>query len=156
MMWLDALLAYLHYTAIFLLFAFMTVEVMLMRGALDAPAIRLLGRVDLWYFGSAIAALVTGFLRLAFGAKGAEFYLSGWPIYVKLALFFAVAIVSIQPTMTFIRWRKHLEADPAWKLDEGERARMRRYLMIEVHLAALIPLVAVIMARGLVVAWIHR
>jgi len=147
-LWLDALFAYLHFTAIFLLFAFLTVEVMLLRGSLDAAAIRLLGRVDLWYFGSAIAALVTGFLRLGAGAKGADFYLSGWPIYVKLALFFAVAIVSIQPTLTFIRWRKAVD-DPSWKLEEQERKRMRRYLMIELHLAALIPLVAVIMARGL-------
>jgi len=147
-LWLDALLAYLHFTAIFLLFAFLTVEVMLLRGSLDAEAIRLLGRVDLWYFGSAIAALVTGGLRLGAGAKGADFHLSGWPIYVKLALFFAVAIVSIQPTLTFMRWRKAAD-DPSWKLPEEERRRMRRYLMIEVHLAALIPLVAVIMARGL-------
>jgi putative membrane protein len=147
-LWLDALLAYLHFTAIFLLFAFLTVEVMLVRGPLDATAIRLLGRVDAWYFGSAIAALVTGFLRLAAGAKGADFYLSGWPIYVKLALFVAVAIVSLQPTRTFIRWRKAAD-DPSWKLADEERKRMRRYLMIELHLAALIPLVAVIMARGL-------
>jgi uncharacterized membrane protein/histidinol-phosphate/aromatic aminotransferase/cobyric acid decarboxylase-like protein len=148
-LWIDALLAYLHYTAIFLLFAFMTVEVMLMRGDLDARSIRLLTRVDLWYFGSAIAALVTGGLRLALGAKGADFYFSGWPIYAKLALFFAVAIVSIQPTLTFIRWRRAAEHDAAWSVPEDERKRMRRYLMIEVHLAALIPLVAVIMARGL-------
>ena len=148
-LWIDAILAYLHFTAIFLLFAFMTVEVMLMRGDLDAKAIRLLARMDLWYFGSAIAALVTGFLRLALGAKGADFYFSGWPVYAKLALFFAVAIVSIQPTLTFIRWRRAAEHDAAWRVPDDERKRMRRYLMIELHLAALIPLVAVIMARGL-------
>src|SRR6187549_762178 len=147
-LWLDALLAYLHFTAIFLLFAFLTVEVMLIRGTLDATAIRLLGRVDIWYFSCAFAVLVTGFLRLGAGAKGADFYLSGWPIYVKLALFVAVGIVSIQPTQAFIRWRKALD-DPGWTLAEGEKKRMRRYLMVELHLAALIPLVAVIMARGL-------
>jgi putative membrane protein len=145
----DAVLAYLHFTAIFLLFAFMTVEVMLMRGALDQAAARLLSRVDLWYFGSAIAALVTGGLRLAFGAKGADFYMSSWPIYVKVGLYFAVAIASIRPTMTFARWRKAFEQDAAFRIGDDERASVRRYLMIEVHLAALIPLFAVIMARGL-------
>jgi putative membrane protein len=149
MPWIDALLAYLHFTAMFLLFAFMTVEVMLMRGSLDAPAVRLLGRVDLWYFGSAIAALVTGFLRLVLGAKGADFYLSSWPIYVKVGLFLAVALVSVQPTLTFIRWRRSFEKDPGFRLSDDERRKMRRYLMIEVHLAALIPIFAVIMARGL-------
>jgi putative membrane protein len=148
-LWIDALLAYLHFTAIFLLFAFLTVEVMMMRGALDAAAIRLLGRVDLWYFGSAIGALVTGLLRLVFGAKGPDFYLSAWPIYAKIGLFLAVALVSIQPTLTFVRWRRTLDHDAAWTVSDEERKRVRRLIMIEVHLAALIPFVAVIMARGL-------
>jgi len=146
---IDAILAYLHFTAIFLLFAFMTVEIMMMRGALDRAAVRLLGRVDLWYFGSAIAALITGFLRLGFGAKGADFYLSSWPVYVKVGLFFAVGLISIQPTRTFSRWRRAFEHDPAFVVGDAERKRVRRYLMIEVHLAALIPLFAVTMARGL-------
>ena len=146
---IDAILAYLHFTAIFLLFAFMTVEVMLMRGTLDQAAVRLLGRVDLWYFGSAIAALVTGLLRLGLGAKGGDFYLSSWPIYVKIGLFFAVALVSIKPTMTFVRWRKGFDHDAAFRIGDEERRRVRRYLMIEVHLASLIPVFAVMMARGL-------
>ena len=148
-LWLDAAYAYLHFTAIFLLFAFLTVEVVLMRGALDHAAVRLLGRVDLWYFGAAIAVLVTGFLRLALGAKGADFYLGAWPIYVKLGLFLAVGLLSVQPTLTFIRWRRAFEADAAWRVSEAERSRARRWIMIEVHLAALIPAVAVVMSRGL-------
>jgi putative membrane protein len=148
-MWLDAALAYLHFTAIFLLFAFLTVEVVLLRGALEAPAIRLLGRVDIWYFGSAIGALATGFMRLALGAKGPDFYLGAWPIYLKLALFVAVALVSIRPTLTFIAWRRALDHDPEWQVPPPERASMRRLAMIEVHVAALIPLVAVFMSRGL-------
>jgi putative membrane protein len=148
-LWIDALLAYLHFTAIILVFAFLTVEVVLVRGGLDAAAIRLLGRVDLWYFGSAIGALVTGILRLVFGARGADFYLSSWPIYAKFGLFLAVAVVSVQPTLTFVRWRRALDHDPGWRVSDDERRGMRRYLMMEVHLAALIPLFAVIMARGL-------
>jgi putative membrane protein len=148
-LWVDALLAYLHFTAIFLLFAFMTVEVMLMRGSLDAPSVRLLRHVDLWYFGCAIAALATGILRLVFGAKGADFYLSSWPIYVKFGLFLAVALVSVQPTLTIIRWRRAFESDGDFRVADDERRRMRRYLMMELHVAALIPLFAVIMSRGL-------
>lgn len=146
---LDAVLAYLHFTAIFLLFGFMTVELMLVRGALDHAAARLLCRVDLWYLGSAIAALATGLLRLVLGAKGADFYLSSWPFYAKVGLFLAVAVISVQPTLTFIRWRRAFERDAGYRVGEEERKRMRRYLMMEVHLAALIPLFAVIMARGL-------
>ncbi len=148
-MWLDALLSYLHFMAIFLLFSFLTVETMMMRGALDETAVRVLGRVDVWFFGSAIAALVTGVLRLLWGVKGAAFYLASWPIYVKLALFLAVAILSVRPTLRFIRWRRAFERDSAWRVPDEERRLVRRAVMIEVHLAALIPLAAVIMARGL-------
>jgi putative membrane protein len=148
-MWLDAALAYLHFISIFLLFSFLACEAMLFRGPLDAAAIRLLGRVDLWYFGSAAAVLVSGFLRLMFGAKGPDFYLSAWPIYVKLALFVAVGLISVGPTMRFMRWRREVTHDPALRVSDAERASVRRTVMIEVHLAALIPLVAVLMARGL-------
>ena len=148
-MWLDAILAYLHFTAIFLLFAFLTVQVILIRQPLDMRTVRLLGRMDIWYFSSAIAALVTGVLRATIGAKGPDFYFNSWPIYVKIGLFLAVGLLSVKPTMTFIRWKRMCERDAAWQVPPGEQAAMRRLVMIEVHLAALIPVFAVIMSRGL-------
>lgn len=148
-MWLDATLAYLHYLAIFLLFAFLTVQAIVLKGALDGRAVRLLGRMDLWYAGSAVAALVTGFLRAGLGAKGGDFYFSAWPIYVKIGLFLGVALMSIKPTLTFIRWRRAAAHDPAWTVPAAEHAAIRKLVMAEVHLAALIPLLAVVMSRGL-------
>ena len=148
-MWLDAVLAYLHYTAIFLLFAFLTVEIVIVRAPLDARLVRLLGRVDIWYFSSAFAALVTGFLRATLGAKGPDFYFNAWPIYAKIALFIAIGILSVKPTLTFIHWRRAFDKDAAWQVPDAERVAVRRLVMIEVHLAALIPVFAVIMARGL-------
>ena len=148
-MWLDAILAYLHFTAIFLLFAFLTVQVILIRQPLDMRTVRLLGRMDIWYFSSAIAALITGFLRATVGAKGADFYFNAWPIYVKIGLFLAVGLISVKPTMTFIRWKRMFERDAAWQVPAGEQASMRRLVMVEVHIAALIPVFAVIMSRGL-------
>lgn len=146
---LDAALAYLHFTAIFMLFAFLTTQAVLMRSPLDERAIRLLGRVDMFYGLSAVLVLVTGLLRLGLGAKGADFYMSAWPIYVKVGLFIVVGLISIKPTLEFIKWRRALDHDPAWKLPAAAQAAMRRIVMIEVRLAALIPVFAVIMARGL-------
>ena len=148
-MWLDALLAYLHFIAIFILFGFLTAETVIIRRPLDAATIRLLGRLDLWYFGAAAVVLLTGFLRLGFGAKGAEFYLTSWPIYVKLGLFLLIAVISVYPTLAFVRWRRALDHDPAWTVPPAEHARYRKLVMAEVHLAALIPAFAVIMSRGL-------
>jgi len=148
-MWLDAALAYLHFAAIFVLFAFLTVQAVLLRGPLDQRLVRSLGRVDVWYASSAGVVLLTGFLRAGLGAKGGDFYFGSWPIYVKIAMFLTVGIISIYPTLAFIRWRRAYDHDPAWQLPAAEQARMRRLVMIEVHIAALIPVVAVIMARGL-------
>jgi putative membrane protein len=148
-MWLDAVLAYLHYIAIFLLFASLFTQLVMMKGALDAAIVKRLGRVDILYFIAAIAVLVTGFLRATLGAKGADFYFNSWPIYAKLVLFLAVGVISIKPTLTFIQWKRMFEKDASWRIAADEQAKIRRLVSIEVHLAAVIPVFAVIMSRGL-------
>ena len=87
---LDAVLAYLHFAAIIMLFSFLTVEVMLARQSLAAGNLRLLLRVDRWYFFAAIAVLATGMLRLFLGAKGAAFYAGNPVFFAKIALFFVI------------------------------------------------------------------
>jgi putative membrane protein len=148
-MWLDAMLAYLHFSAVFVLFAFLTVEVMLARAELKASAIGLLRRVNLWYLGAAIVALATGLARAIWGAKGWSFYAGDWVFWTKVSAFALVGALSIPPTLAFLRWTKRCAAEQGFVVPEGERSRMRRYLMWELHVAALIPLAAVIMARGL-------
>ena len=148
-MWLDAILAYLHYISIFVLVAFLVVQLILVKRPLDAATIRLLGRLDVGYFAGAMAVLVTGFLRAVYGAKGPDFYFDSWPIYVKIALFLAIGLISIKPTLAFIQWRRALDHDPAWQVPAEEQRKIARLIKIEVHLAALIPVFAVIMSRGL-------
>lgn len=148
-MTLDAVLAYLHYMAIFVLFAFLTAQAVMLRAPLDQRGIRLVGRADLWYGTAAMIAIATGLARLYLGAKGVAFYQGQWPFWTKMAIFAAVGLVSIKPTIEFVRWRKALQRDPAWRVPLEEQARMRRIVMIEIHLAALIPVFAVMMARGL-------
>ena len=148
-MWLDAAHAYLHYAAIFTLFAFLTTQAVLLRAPLDAQIVRLLGRADIWAAGAAGVTLITGFLRAGFGAKGGDFYFNAWPIYVKIALFVVVGLMTIKPTLAYVRWRKAFEQDAGWSVPAAEHAAIRKRVMAEVHVGALIPIFAVIMARGL-------
>ena len=148
-MWIDAILAYLHFIAIFILFGYLIAESLMLKVPLDAAAIRKLGRIDLLYAGAAAAVLVTGFLRLVYGAKGPDFYLQSWPVYVKIGLFLLVAVISVTPTLAYVRWRRYLDHDAAWQVPSEEQRRMRRLVMIELHLAGMIPVFAVIMSRGL-------
>lgn len=145
----DALMAYFHFSAIFILFAFLTVEVMVLRNPLDANAVRLISRIDLWYIAAMILALASGLMRLVWGAKSMGFYTANPMFHIKMALFVAVSILSFSPTLQFLRWSKKLKADGAFVPPEAERARVRRLVMFELHIAALLPLFAVLMARGI-------
>jgi putative membrane protein len=144
----DALLAYAHFASVFLLFAFLTVEAMLLRHEVDAKAATIIARTDLWYGASAGLVLITGLLRVFFGAKGSAFYLENPMFWAKVALFALVGILSIKPTLMFLRWSRSLKANAAFIPEDTERRTARRLVMTQLHLAALLPLAAVLMARG--------
>ncbi len=145
----DALLAYFHFSAIFLLFAFLTVEAMVLRNPLDAAAVRLIARVDMWYFAAAILAVASGVMRMFWGAKGIAFYTANPMFQIKAGLVIAIGILSFPPTMQFMRWSRKLLENPAFLPQDVERLRVRRMVMIALHIAALLPLFAVLMARGI-------
>ena len=145
----DALLAYFHFSAIFILFAFLTAEAMVLRNPLDGNAIRLISRIDIWYFASAMLVLASGLARLFWGAKGAAFYTANPMFHAKVGLFIVVAALSLPPTLQILRWARQARQDGGFAAPEAERARVRRLVMIELHVASLLPLFAVMMARGI-------
>jgi putative membrane protein len=145
----DALLAYLHFISIILLFAVVSVMAVLLRQTVDAAAAARLARFDVAQGIFAVLVLVTGTLRVFMGAKGASFYVDNPVFWTKVGLFVAVGLLSIVPTMAFIHWAKQAKADSAFVVPEANRSRMRKLLMVEVHLLALAPLLAVLMARGI-------
>ena len=149
-MWLDAILAYLHFMAIFGLFATLMYEVILLKASPAALDIEALALTDRKFGIQAGVVLVTGALRVAFGAKGAAFYLHNPVFHLKIGLFVLAALISIAPTIAFLRWRKARRADPSWRVPEPEWQRARKLVRLEMVIVALIPLAAVIMARGLV------
>jgi len=141
-------MAYLHYLSIIGTASFLVSELILCRPGLTADHVRLLPRLDIAFFVSALAALATGALRLFFYAKGVGFYLPNPAFQAKLALYVAVALISIRPTLRFIGWRRALVRHGALPRS-GEVLSVKRLVHIEVMLLALIPLMAVLMARGI-------
>ena len=69
--------------------------------------------------------------------------------HLKVPLFVLVGLLSTLPTRALLRWRRARRADPAWRVPETEWRSARRWVLVELHLLALIPLAAVIMSRGL-------
>jgi putative membrane protein len=145
---MEPLMAYLHYLAIVLLSGFLVAEMVVCRPELGAEQVRLLPRLDIFFFSAALLALATGLLRLFFYAKGVAFYLPNPAFIAKMALYIAIAGLSIKPTLAFIRWRRRL-AESGELPAAGEIVSARRTIHVEVALLALMPLMAVLMARGI-------
>lgn len=144
----EALLAYLHIAAILTLVVFLTSEAVLCRAEwMNAAVVRRLARVDMIYMFAAIAVLATGIARTWWGIKGTPWYWHQPLLHLKLGLFVVIGLMSIKPTVLFIRWRKQLDATGGLPPDAEIRSA-RRWVMIEAHLLMLIPLAATLLARG--------
>lgn len=145
----EPIVAYLHFVSVLALTGLLTTELLLYRPGLTAATARLLQRVDGLYGFSALVVLVTGLLRVFWVGKGAAFYLGNPLFHALWVLFVVVALLSIVPTVQFNRWGRGPAQGQAPTIPEPAFRRVRRILMIEVHLLAVLPLLAVLMARGI-------
>jgi len=145
----DATLAYLHFAATFLLLWFLAREWTLLGAGPVALDLRRLAFADAGYGVAALGVLATGVGRMSFGARPVAFYLGNPLFHVKIGLFVLVGLVSIAPTVRLLRWRRAAKADAGFHPTAAEWRRVRRWVMIELHLIALIPLFAVLMARAI-------
>jgi putative membrane protein len=145
----DALYAYLHFAAILTLASALGAEALLLRAQPAARTLLALARTDLLYGLSAAAVIATGAARVLLGAQPAGFYASNPVFWTKLGLVVLIGLVSILPTRRILRWRKALRADASFLPAELELDSTRRLVFAELHLLALVPLPAVLMARGI-------
>jgi len=147
-MFTEALLAYLHIAAILAVVVFLTSQAALCRVEwLNAAVVRRLARLDLIYLFAAMAVLLTGLARTWWGFKGTGWYWHQPLLHIKVTLFVVIGLMSIQPTRAFLRWRRQLDLDGSLP-NPAEIKTVRRWIMIETHLLALIPVAAVLLARG--------
>ena len=145
----SAFIAYLHYVAMISIAVVLVVEHMICMPGMTGSRIRVLARLDLLYMGLALLALGSGAARVVWFGKGAAFYLHNPVFYIKLALFFAVGLISIPPTLQYLRWMRSLESGATNVVADYQVLRVRRLIVIELSLFALIPLMATLMARGI-------
>lgn len=148
-MWLDAMLAYLHFLSIFALLGFLVREWTLLNAGIEVLRTETLARADLGFGIASVAVLLSGAARAVFGLKGWGFYAHNPVFHLKVGLFVLVGLLSILPTRAFLRWRRAAGGDAGYRVPAAEWTRARRIVIAELHLLALIPLAAVIMARGL-------
>ncbi|HET9444987.1 MAG TPA: DUF2214 family protein, partial [Steroidobacteraceae bacterium] len=135
--------------AAFLLVAVVLAELVVLRLELTVASARTLLRMDAVYGVSAVVLLIVGFVRVFSTEKGADYYFHSAPFLAKLSLFIVVGLLSILPTVQFLRWRRALTNGQLPQLDDGKRRRLRMFIHIELTLLFLIMLFAALMARGI-------
>ncbi len=146
---LEALLAALHHICVFGLFVILTVEMVLVRPGISAEAVMRVVRIDLFYGILAGLALAAGILRVIYGAKGAAFYTGNPVFWIKLGLFVVIGLLSLPPTLNYIKWRKALRTSPAALPSTSAIQSTRKLIHIQFGLLFLLPILAAIMARGI-------
>ncbi|MDM0027908.1 DUF2214 family protein [Variovorax saccharolyticus] len=147
-MTLEAILAYLHLLAILTMVVFIASEAALCRIEwLNAAVVERLAKVDRVYGIAAVAVIATGVARTWWGMKGTAWYWTNPLLHLKLTLFVVVGLISVFPTLRYLRWRKALRATGALPA-EAEVRKTRKLVMVQAHIIAVIPLLAVFLARG--------
>lgn len=140
--------AFIHHAAAFLVVATLMVELVVLKSELTPTSARSVLRMDAAYGISAAVLLVVGFARVLYTEKGAAYYFASGSFLVKLGLFIVVGLLSIYPTMQFLKWRRVLREQRVPEIDAGTRRKVRMLIHIELTLLFVIMLMAAMMARG--------
>ncbi len=147
-MTLEAILAYIHILAILTMVVFISSEAAICRSEwMNARVVHRLVRVDLIYGIAAVLVLLSGLARAWWGYKGGGWYWTNWLLHLKLGMFIVVALMSIKPALMYRRWRRELQTTGALP-SEAEITNARKWVMIQAHIIAIIPIAAVFLARG--------
>lgn len=141
-------IAWLHYLFIMLMMGSLMIEFFLLRQKLDEARIKSLALADLLYGITALLVLLSGLLRFMYFGKGSDYYLVNPVFHIKLTLFILVGLLSVYPTVHFLRWRKAIRNDSAFLPEARMAKRFGMIVAIEILVVALIPLLAVLVNRG--------
>ncbi|MFM7195920.1 MAG: DUF2214 family protein [Bacteroidota bacterium] len=141
----ELLLRYLHFLSILAIAGTLTAEAILVKERMTRKTIGTVARIDLYYGIAAITLLAAGLTLWLTGiGKPAEWYTRNWIFHLKLTLFVAIGLLSIYPTVFFLKKRK---GDPDEEVPVPILIRYSIYT--ELLLLAVIPMLAGLMARGI-------
>jgi putative membrane protein len=145
---MPTIFAFLHHLAAFALVSALAIEFVLLRSALSLESARRLQVADMILGASAGVLLVVGSLRVLYFEKGALYYMHSWSFIAKFSLFLLVALLSIVPTIEFVKWRGAVKQGQTPVVTAERMAYLRKIIHIELTGIVLIVLFAAMMARG--------
>jgi putative membrane protein len=143
-----ALFAWLHLLATGIGAGLLLTEYWLCRRMPDRTQARLLGTVDLGYQLALIASLATGLARALYYGQAAEYYLANRLFWLKIAIFLAIVLVAIAATLQYIRWNREARSAPTFAPLTRDLERVRASISLGLGLWLVLPLIAILVARG--------
>ena len=144
----DLTLAIAHHLLIFALAGLLAFEIAVIRNVVSRENVSWLSRVDILYGLIAVLILAVGFSRAIFAAKGWAYYSHNVLFWAKVTTFAIVASLSVQPTIHIAKWRQAFVRNSQFSIDARDIKTVRRFLLAEAVLFALLPVFAAGMARG--------
>ena len=146
----SALFSFLHFVAVFGIVGTLMIEWTTLTDSPTYREARLMQVCDRWYGISALIVLVVGFVRVVYFEKGSVYYFANAFFQAKLGLFVAVGLLSIYPTVRFIKWRSQMAGEAPPTMAPAEYKTIRAILGLQLVLLLGMVLCAALMARGVV------
>jgi putative membrane protein len=140
----ELFLRYIHFISIFAIVGSLVSEHMLLQKQLTRGALEKIARIDAVY-GIASIVLLSAGLTLWLGEYGkpAVYYSKNWIFHTKLTLLVLMGLLSIYPTIFFLKNRK---GNPEELVTIPKSIFM--IIRLELLLLFIIPLLAGLMSRG--------
>jgi putative membrane protein len=136
---------YLHFIAVFAIVGALVAEQFLISKSMTRKEIKRIAVIDGLYGLGAVLVLIAGFTLWFWVGKPADFYTKNWIFHTKLTLFVVLALLSIYPTIFFLKNRKGVDLQTEIKVP----ATVIICLRLELLLLFIIPILASYMSLGI-------
>lgn len=139
---MSFIFTYLHFLSFIVLVSLLVSEFFLLRQKINDASLGLLKKIDVAYGIVAGAVLATGISRV-YLEKGLEYYMDSHIFWTKIALFIVMAVISIYPTVCFIKAKTDTDISVA------QYAQIKKAILAQMLLVPAILFLAIWMARGI-------
>ena len=145
----NAFFAFIHFVAAFGVVTTVMYELITFQRNLSQQDAKRILKADRIYGLSALMVLLVGFTRVYAFEKGSAFYFSSPFFHLKLTAFIIVGLLSIYPTIRFVKWREFLKENNPPEMTDKEYSRIYWLLRAEVIGLLIVMFSASMMAKGI-------
>jgi len=136
---------YLHFIAVFAIVSAIFAEQFFISKTMTRLEIKRIAKIDAIYGIGALLVIIAGLTLWFWVGKPASFYSRNWIFHSKLTLFLILGVLSIYPTIFFLKHRKGNDLDTVIEVPKS----IILFLRFELLLIFVIPLLATLMSLGI-------